>query len=411
MRILIANLFPLDGSGSGTYCADVGAALVRGGHEVLVLAPDHVARAGYSFAVRTLLCQGEPARHPGHAPHAPHAQLAFNFPCFTSHPRSTLTFGELDRGQIEAYLAAWQAALDESIASFRPDVLHTNHTWILPYLAEATGLPYVITCHGTDLLGLRRWPQFAAMAHAGVAGAHAIVAVSRHSRSELLAAFPEAEPRVHLILNGFDPVMFRVLPDLDRRETLTGFGVSSPQGPVIVFAGKLTDEKRVAVLVRAAAQYEAQLPGARTLIAGAGPEEEELRILAGRLGLTGVSFLGHLPHARLAQLYNAADLCVFPSRCEPFGLVAIEAMACGAPVVVTNAGGFRDFVTDEVGSLVPVDDPAALAEAIVAEIRQGSKLTKGVYAATRALAHYPWEQQIGKLTQLYEEAVSQSSAA
>lgn len=404
MRILLANTFPLDGSGSGTYCAEVAAALVRGGHDVLALAPDHTVHVGYPFPVRTLICSN------GSATHVDTADLSFSFPCFTSHPRSTLTFGELDAAKIAAYVDTWRSVMEASVEGFRPDVIHANHTWILPFVAATMGLPYVITCHGTDLLGLRCWPQYGTMAREGVADASAIIAISAHIRDEILAHFPSSDRRVHLIPNGFDPAVFRLMPDRDNRQTLAAFGLDAFSGPVVVFAGKLTAEKRVDMLLRAAALYEPQIADVRTLIAGAGPLEDELRALAGTLGLRGVSFLGHQPHARLAPLYNAADVCAFPSRCEPFGLVALEAMACGSPVVVTNAGGFPDFVNDSVGALVPVNDPTALAAAIAAEIRQGSKATKGVYAAAHALAVYPWEQHASKLLRLYEQA-SEGAAA
>jgi glycosyltransferase involved in cell wall biosynthesis len=397
MRILFANHFPLDGCGSGTYTLNVASALVEAGHEVLVLLPDHVERDGYPFAVRVLRCG---------AGGSDWTDVAFNFPCFTSHPRSELTFGDLDETQVAAYIDAWQYLLRASVAGFRPDVIHANHVWIIPYVAARLGLPYVVTCHGTDLIGLRRWPHYGDMAAAGVAGARAVVAISHHIRAELTALFPLAQQRTHLIPNGFDPSLFRVLPDATKAEALASFGLAGADAPLIVFAGKLTEEKRADVLLRAAALYEAALPGAQTLLLGEGPLHERLLDLRDELGVRGVHVLGFQPQATLARMYNAADVCVFPSRCEPFGLVAIEAMACGAPVVVTNAGGFRDFVTPKVGALVPVDDPRALARAVIAEIRQGSKATKGAYAAEYALAEHRWQRHVAKLTKLYERAAS-----
>jgi glycosyltransferase involved in cell wall biosynthesis len=124
------------------------------------------------------------------------------------------------------------------------------------------------------------------------------------------------------------------------------------------------------------------------------------------LGLSGVHFLGHQAQPKVARVYNAADVSVVPSRIEPFGLVAVEALACGTPVVATNAGGLPDFINDQVGALVSLEDHEALAEAIIKEIKSGSKLSKGKFAAQYALDGYSWRSQVKKMAQLYEAALA-----
>jgi len=86
-------------------------------------------------------------------------------------------------------------------------------------------------------------------------------------------------------------------------------------------------------------------------------------------------------------------------------LVAVEALACGTPVVATNAGGLPDFINEKVGALVPVDDPDSLAAAIIAEIENGTKRTKGVYASQYALDDFTWAQQVAKMIKLYQDAL------
>ena len=90
-----------------------------------------------------------------------------------------------------------------------------------------------------------------------------------------------------------------------------------------------------------------------------------MKLKAARLGLRGVRFIGHQTQTALAALYSVSDVFAMPSRAEPFGLAALEAMACGLPVVGTSAGGLMDIITPDVGSLVPVDDPEALGGALV----------------------------------------------
>jgi glycosyltransferase involved in cell wall biosynthesis len=111
----------------------------------------------------------------------------------------------------------------------------------------------------------------------------------------------------------------------------------------------------------------------------------------------------------VAQIFNIADISVVPSRVEPFGLVAVEALACGTPVVATNEGGLPDFITDRVGALVDVEDAAGLAQAIVAEIQAGAKGEKGAIAADYASKHFSWSVQVDRMISTYEEAISQSS--
>ncbi len=101
-----------------------------------------------------------------------------------------------------------------------------------------------------------------------------------------------------------------------------------------------------------------------TLISGDGELRGTLEEQAQRLNLKNVRFLGNQPQTVLKNIYNIADVSCVPSRREPFGLVAAEAMACGTPVIATNEGGLPDFINEKVGILVPVDDSEKLALAV-----------------------------------------------
>ena len=142
-----------------------------------------------------------------------------------------------------------------------------------------------------------------------------------------------------------------------------------------------------------------------TLIVGMGGLRDQLGEQAEQNGLKHVHFLGHQTQQTVARINNAADIATFPSRVEPFGLVAIEAMACGTPVVTTNQGGFPDFVNDRVGALVDVDSPDQLAEAIIADI--DAKATKGKAAAEYAADGFSWKQKVAEFYELYERVTAQ----
>ncbi len=141
----------------------------------------------------------------------------------------------------------------------------------------------------------------------------------------------------------------------------------------MAFCGKFADWKRLDALLRAAAQYEQEERRIVTVVAGGGPEQQQqsIRDLVAELGLERVVFLGPRQQEDLATMFAAADVGVFPSYREPFGLVFLECMACGTPVIGADSGGPRDFVTPEVGVLVPeTDDRAELADSLAAAVNR-----------------------------------------
>jgi glycosyltransferase involved in cell wall biosynthesis len=396
MRVLMPNHFPLQGSGSGIYTLNVAQELVNTGHAVMVVVPEHQVIEGYPFAVKTIIfSSGE-----NKAPH-----LDFNFPCFTTHPRSTTTFYELTDAQIQAYVQAWSQAINEAITQFQPDVIHAHHVWVTSYVAHETALPYVISCHGTDLMGFNKGPRYRKMALAAANNAHGIIAISRQVKTKAIETYQLPDEKVHLVWNGFGAEHFKVLPEVTKEVVLADFGLTGADKPLISFVGKFTDFKGIDVLLKAAAIYEEALPGVQTIIAGHGELWSEMHSLRRELKLRGINFLGHQPQREIARIYNAADVSIVSSRVEPFGLVAIEALACGTPVVATNAGGLPDFINEDVGALVPVDDPGSLAAAIISEIGNSTKHTKGRYASQYARDNFTWAQQVAKMIKLYESAL------
>ncbi|MCP5098843.1 MAG: glycosyltransferase family 4 protein [Chloroflexi bacterium] len=399
MKILMPNHFPLQGSGSGIYTLNVALELVKAGHEVLVITPDHQPIEDGSFKTRTILFSNGENKN---------AELAFNFPCFTTHPRSKKTFHDLTDTEIQAYLNAWRQHINEAIEQFQPDVIHAHHVWITPYIASETGLPYVISCHGTDLMGFKNGPRYREYALTAAQKASSIIAISHQVQDDAMSTYQMPKNKVPLIGNGFGTNHFKLLPHVTKESVLAEFDLTGGDKPLISFVGKFTNFKGIDVLLKAAAIYEERFPGVKTVLVGHGDLWDEMHDLQKELGLKGVHFLGHQPQDILARIYNAADVSIVPSRIEPFGLVAVEALACGTPVIATNAGGLPDFINEEVGALVPVDDPESLAQAIIYEIENNTKQTKGVYANKYAYKSYTWEKQVAKMVTLYQQAIDAS---
>ena len=398
MKVLLVNHFPLEGSGSGTYAKNLAMQLVRDGHEACVVMPENRDDYPRYEGVKLHPVMFTPARG-----QAPAGALPFNFPCFTTHPESDVGFGALGPAQLEAYVGAFRAALEQEAADFAPDVVHGQHVWVLSSLAAELGRPLVVTAHGTDLMGYEKWLHLREYADRAIEACRKLVCISRDNERLALETFPAHAGKIVRIHNGYNPAVFYPM-QLERAVVLQEHGVSYRGQRVVLFAGKLTQFKGVDVLLEAAAEYErAQPEGIVTLVAGDGQLRADLEAQAQRLGLDSVWFLGNLPQEALCRLYNVADCAVVPSRREPFGLVAVEAMACGTPVVASNEGGLPDFVNESVGALVAANDAHALAEA-VAEVldRVAADPQWRSFVAGYAESSYSQAATIGEMEELYE---------
>src|SRR3954469_24811302 len=263
-------------------------------------------------------------------------------------------------------------------------------------------------------------------------GVDVIAAISAEQIEAFLGIFPEfPRDRVVLSHNGYNQDVFHRLTDptdvyAERERVLAGFSTQPPAGhgepgpvapvdgfdAVVAFCGKFADWKRLDALLLAAATYEKHERKILTVIAGSGPVEAQqtMHELAVQNGLTRTYFVGPRPQNELAVLFNAADVGCFPSYREPFGLVFIECMACGTPVIGADSGGPRDFVVPEVGTLVPETDDrtalaASLAETIVAAVEEDWKQTKGVAAEMYATEHFSVVGQVAALLEAVDRLI------
>ncbi|MGA9531254.1 MAG: glycosyltransferase, partial [Anaerolineales bacterium] len=300
---------------------------------------------------------------------------------------------------------AFERAIGDAARDWEPDVIHAQHLWVTGYAASKTDVPTVETAHGTDLMGFRRYPDWRALALEGTHKAGAVIAISRQVSADAIALYHIPPARVRLILNGFDESVFHPMT-VDRAEVLRGFGLTETSRAIVMFVGKLTAFKGVDVLLEAAAIYESALGDVMTVIVGDGELREQLRDQAADLQVKNVHFLGQHPQPQVARLLNAADVSVVPSRVEPFGLVAVEALACGTPVVATSAGGLPDFIDDRVGWLVEAGDSDQLADAVIEAVEGNAKAAKGPVASSFARKHFSWSQKVDEMISVYTEVLA-----
>ncbi len=175
--------------------------------------------------------------------------------------------------------------------------------------------------------------------------------------------------------------------------------------PLLVFAGRLEWEKGTFDLIDAMPRLRRRIPGLRLVMAGRGGQEPALRerARAKRLGRS-ISFAGHLPPADLADLFGRAHAVVVPSRYEPFGIIALEAAAARAPLVVADIGGLSEIAQrGAAAALFRPGDVAGLADAVAATIRDPEAARARAEVAHRSLAErFAWDRIAAATADIYE---------
>jgi glycogen synthase len=298
-----------------------------------------------------------------------------------------------------------QSAAARILATHDVDVVHA-HDWLVAHAAagvkDAFGVPLVATVHATEygrhqgylpgpmnklIHQFEWWLTYEA---------RRVITCSDYMREQVSTIFElpdgsegSAPDKVDVIPNGVAVRDF-ALPDAEVaafRAQLT------PDGrPLVLFAGRLEYEKGVQTVLHAVQHVEATLGPVRVLVAGVGTYSQELRRLVGELGLGDrVSFTGFLEDHDLRLHYAAADVAVAPSIYEPFGLVAVEAMACGTPVVVGDTGGLREIVAGGHGLSFPPQDERQLADRLIEVLTdRGLARELTVRGRERIQARYDW---------------------
>ncbi len=316
--------------------------------------------------------------------------------------------------EFSANLAAWV-----EVQGARYDLIH-SHYWLsgraASILARRWGVPFVHTFHTLGRVknrGLRRGevpePERRLAGEARViAEADAIVASTGEERDFLIDLYAAHPERIRLVPPGVDHEVFRPAGRAAAKESL---GLSGKQ--VLLFVGRLQPLKGADTALRAAAHLVAwgglRTDSARLLVVG-GPsgrggevERRRLQGLARSLGLSElVRFIPAQPHRSLPRYYQAADVCLVPSHSESFGLVALEAQACGVPVVASAVGGLKALVRHgRTGFLLPPGDAEAFAERTW-RILSDRALAEAMSGRAVCSSHeYSWARCGGELHDLY----------
>jgi N-acetyl-alpha-D-glucosaminyl L-malate synthase BshA len=360
--------------GSGVVASELGLALARRGHKV------HFVSHAMPFRL--------PASHPNTSFHEVEVS---DYPLFTYPPYSHALAGKLI-----------SICREEAL-----DIIHAHYA--IPHAVSAylcrqalgTRLPKIVTTlHGTDITLVGLDASFYEITRFGINQSDAVTAVSAYLAKATREDFrPEVEVRV--IPNFIDGKAFT--PAL-RNPALRAVH-AAPGEFLLGHMSNFRRLKRIPDVIRTFHLVQKEVP-ARLILMGDGVELEPARHLVAALGLSRrVAFLG--PAARVAEVLAQLDLFLLPSEIESFGLAALEAMACGVPVIATRVGGLPEVVEDgETGYLCGVGDWECMARRSIDILRDPPRhAAMRVAARDLALARYPEDRIVGLYEDLYREVL------
>jgi glycogen(starch) synthase len=292
------------------------------------------------------------------------------------------------------------------------DLVH-GHDWLVAmagdHLARRFGSPLVTTIHATEHGRHQGWVDKHPQSHIhGVEQwitnrSDRVIACSYYMQEQIADIFGVDDERITVIPNGIDPGDLRPQEAAELRRLRLEF--AEPDEKLVLLIGRLVYEKGFQLALEAMPTLIERLPRTRFLVAGSGTHEDELRRQADELGLMEHgTFLGWIGDDVLHSLYPIADVCVVPSIYEPFGLVALEAMASGCPCIVADTGGLREVVPhEEAGLRFRARDPEALVD-VAARVLSDDELGRRLVAeAYEHLRRFDWLDVAERTQALYAE--------
>jgi len=302
------------------------------------------------------------------------------------------------------------------IKKYNIDIIHAH--WAVPMgfvgsiCKHLTGCPLVITTHGRDVyinpeagdIVPTLWYVRPFLTRA-LRSADKVIAVSKETMTHTIQAGANPD-NVTVINNGVDIDRFTPL-DNNISPISQRLGISTAN-KVILTIGTLHPRKGIDVLYRAMPEIQKCIPGIKLVVIGDGPQKEELNLLAGELQIEeNVFMLGSIPNTEVPNFIHACDVFVIPSRREPFGIVAIEAMACGKPVIGSRVGGLHEIIEHRrTGILVDPQNEKQLAESIIEVVKDDDYACDlGKMARREVEKNYDWQIVARETAALYWKVI------
>jgi glycogen synthase len=293
------------------------------------------------------------------------------------------------------------------------DLVH-SHDWLVAdvaqRLADRIGCPWLVTVHATEFGRHQGWVSTYPQSHIHaverhmVAAADRVITCSHYMRGHVATVLAAPLQRITVIQNAVDRHDLEVAVDLDRLRAR----FAQPHERLVLLVGRLVYEKGFHLALDALARVIAGVGGVRFVVAGSGTAETELREQAQRLGLMEHgTFLGWIGDDMLHSLYRIAEITIVPSIYEPFGLVALEAMACGCMCIVADTGGLREVVpaNGTVGLRFRSRDSGDLGE-VLSQILTDDDARARLAAEARAhVLSFDWGEVAARTREVYLELV------
>jgi glycogen(starch) synthase len=318
-------------------------------------------------------------------------------------------------GEMNEHMLASGRELSERIG---PDLVH-SHDWLVAdagrTLARGLGVPWVTTVHATEFGRHQGWVNKPPQSHiharerAMVRGADRVITCSQFMQTHVAEVFGIAQHRVTVIPNGIDP---SELEPANGDTAALRARFARPEDRLVLLVGRLVYEKGFHLALDALAAVIRRLGNVRFVVAGSGTAEEELKRQARRLGLSRHgAFLGWTGDDMLHSLYRAAEIVIVPSIYEPFGLVALEAMASGCLCVVADTGGLREVVPADAGVGLRFDSSDADAlEQVLERALSDDEARRAVVAEAREhVLKFDWGEVARRTRELYARVCAGSS--
>jgi glycosyltransferase involved in cell wall biosynthesis len=296
-----------------------------------------------------------------------------------------------------------------------PEVVHI-HDWLTVSAGVAVKhllrVPLVMTFHSTESARSSSSPSLESSMVEGLEWwgsyeAARVIGVSEWMKSEVVSEFKIPPEKVVSVPNAVDLGKFEKQVDVAATRSRWHVG---PGEKLITAVGRLTPQKGFDDLVRAYPRIRRSVPDTKLLVVGEGYMRGELEALAEREEVKGTTtFAGFLGDSDLVDAVKSSDVVVVPSRFEPFGIIALEAMAAGVPVVVSRVGGLAEIVDDSVDGLeVEPNDPDSIADATVRVLSDGAFASRLAARARQKVRAFSWESSARRTLDAYEAARRES---
>ena len=390
-----------DATGSGIYLQAMMREAAARGHANFMIAgiqSDRAAELDFSIPAQCRL-----VRFDGD-------DLPFRIPGMTDiMPYPSVRFADLTPAELEMYATVFTRVLQETVAAFQPDIIHSHHLWLVSSLVRRLfpAIPVVASCHGTDLRQFQNCPHLRAKVRSGCGRLDAALALSGAQKTDIVKNYGLPPEKVVVSGAGYNDTLFRTDPKPDPR-------------PVqLVYAGKFIRAKGLPWLLKALQAITTPDWHLHLVGGGRGPQKAECLSRAAALG-DRVTVHGQIPQANLAAIFRQSHMFVLSSFFEGLPLVVLEALASGCRVVATDLPGVREIAPGIPAALLslvrtprlrnldqpyPEDLPAferdmrhALADQMTAVIRQ-PQIDQAVIADT--LTAFTWRGIFARIEQVY----------